>query len=125
MTDTVSEMTAQVKEMTRGKDTNILVHGLPTQVVRMIDFDVTCVTMQEDENLDILIKIMSDIVRTRRGIGREVTLVDIYRLSCTRTEVAGLPPVVVCFEHAYDREAVLNRAHCLDRSGIMVGTDSV
>jgi hypothetical protein len=32
MVDTVSEMTAQVKEMTRDKDTNILVHGLPTQV---------------------------------------------------------------------------------------------
>ena len=32
MCQTVSEMTAQVKEMTRDKDTNILVHGLPTQV---------------------------------------------------------------------------------------------
>ena len=32
MFDTVSEMTAQVNEMTRDKDTNILVHGLPTQV---------------------------------------------------------------------------------------------
>lgn len=78
------------------------------------------VTLQEDENLDNLIKMMSDIMRTRLGIGREVALVDIYRLSCTRTEVAGLPPVVVCFEHVYDREAVLNRAHCMERTGILV-----
>ena len=76
--------------------------------------------MQEDETLEILIKMMSDIVRTRLGIGREVTLVDIYRLSSTKTEVGGLPPVVVCFEHVYDREAVLNRAHCLERTGILV-----
>ena len=75
---------------------------------------------QEDENLEILIKMMSDIVRTRLGIGREVTLVDIYRLTCTRTEVGGLPPVVICFQHAYDREAVLNRAHCMERTGILV-----
>ena len=76
--------------------------------------------MQEDENLETLIKMMSDIVRTRLGIGREITLVDIYRLSCTRTEVGGWPPIVICFEHAYDREAVLNRAHCMERTGILV-----
>ena len=42
MCQTVSEMTAQVKEMTRDKDTNILVHGLPTQVLLlgiMISYD--------------------------------------------------------------------------------------
>ena len=32
MIDRVFEVTAQVKEMTRDRDTNVLVHGLPTQV---------------------------------------------------------------------------------------------
>ena len=40
MVETVSEMSAQVKEMTRNKDANILVHGLPTQVHTIPDLSI-------------------------------------------------------------------------------------
>ena len=40
MVETVSEMSAQVKEMTRNKDANILVHGLPAQVYTIPDLSI-------------------------------------------------------------------------------------
>ena len=33
-----------------------------------------------------------------------------------RCEVGGWPPLVLCFEHSYDRDAVLGKAHLLERS---------
>ena len=63
---------------------------------------------------------MSNIVRTKLGIGREITVDNIYRLERTTADVGGWPPVVVCFEHAYDREAVLSKAHCMERNAILV-----
>lgn len=44
-------------------------------------------------------KVVSDLVRTKLGIGREITLVDVARLATTRTEVGGVGPVLVTFEH--------------------------
>ena len=32
-----------------------------------------------------------------------------------RCEVGGWPPLVLCFEHSYDRDAVLGKAHLLER----------
>ena len=60
----VSEISTQVGEINRNRENNLLIHGLPTQ---------------EEENLDSLIKLISDLVRTRLGIGREIALVDIAR----------------------------------------------
>ena len=37
-----------------------------------------------------------------------------------RSEVGGWPPLVICFQHYYDKEAILNRADMLERSGILV-----
>ena len=67
---------------------------------------------------------MSDIVRTKLGIGREMTIDNLYRLESTIADVGGWPPVVVCFEHAYDREAVLSKALCMERNGILVRTQA-
>lgn len=95
------------------------------------------------------VKLMSDLIRTRLGIGRQMVLVSITRLQPTRwrhscetdlhfqfvlflwchffflllfcsclfvrCEVGGWPPLVLCFEHSYDRDAVLSKAHLLDR----------
>ena len=60
----VGEISTQVGEMNRNRENNLLVHGVPTQ---------------ENENIDTLIKVISDLVRTRLGIGREISLVDIVR----------------------------------------------
>ena len=30
--------------------------------------------------------------------------------------MGGWPPLVLCFEHSYDRDAVLGKAHLLERS---------
>ena len=37
-----------------------------------------------------------------------------------RSEVGGWPPLVISFQHYYDKEAILNRADMLERSGILV-----
>ena len=66
---------------------------------------------------------MSDLVRTRLGVGRELTLLEVTRLGVTRVELGGWPPVLLCFSHTYDRDAVLSRASCLERSGIMMTED--
>ena len=34
--------------------------------------------------------------------------------------MGGWPPLVICFQHYYDKEAILNRADMLERSGILV-----
>ena len=39
---------------------------------------------------------------------------------CVRSEVGGWPPLVITFQHYYDKEAILNRADMLERSGILV-----
>ena len=107
-------MGAEVEELTRDRGASILVHGLP---------------VQQAECLESLVKLMSDLIRTRLGIGREMVLVSINRLKPTkwveakveqqifveRCEVGGWPPLVLCFEHSYDRDAVLGKAHLLDR----------
>ena len=38
-------------------------------------------------------------------------------------ELGGWPPVLLCFEQLYDRDVVLNRAHCLERTGLMITED--
>lgn len=60
----VGEISTQVGEINRNRENNLLIHGVPTQ---------------ENENIDTLIKLISDMVRTRLGIGREISLVDIVR----------------------------------------------
>ena len=62
-------------------------------------------------------------MRTRLGVGRELTLLEVTRLGVTRVELGGWPPVLLCFSHTYDRDAVLSRASCLERSGIMMTED--
>jgi hypothetical protein len=71
--------------------------------------------------MESLANIMADIVRTRLGVRREVMLVNIFRLTPTKSEVGrqlkgshagqvgGWPPLVVAFQHYYDKEAILNR----------------
>ena len=78
---------------------------------------------QEEESLDSLVKLVSDLVRTRLGVGRELSLLEVTRLGQTRVELGGWPPVLLSFEHSYDRDAVISRAGCLDRSGIMITED--
>ena len=79
--------------------------------------------MQDGENLEHLVKTISDIFRTKLGIGREISLVESYRLTSTRVEVNGCPPVLLSFEHQHDRDAVLAKASCLDKqAGIAVST---
>ena len=39
-----------------------------------------------------------------------------------RSEVGGWPPLVITFQHYYDKEAILNRADMLERSGILVSS---
>ena len=87
--------------------------------------------------MESLANIIADIVRTRLGIRREIMLVNIFRLTPTkyeiayfsnliiqfinfRSEVGGWPPLVISFQHYYDKEAILNRADMLERSGILV-----
>ena len=86
--------------------------------------------------MESLANIMADMVRTRLGIRREIMLVNIFRLTPTkysltyltytpehdylRSEVGGWPPLVVSFQHYYDKEAILNRADMLERTGILV-----
>ena len=43
-----------------------------------------------------------------------------HNLCCVRSEVGGWPPLVITFQHYYDKEAILNRADMLERSGILV-----
>ena len=38
-------------------------------------------------------------------------------------ELGGWPPVLLCFEQLYDRDVVLNRATCLERTGLMITED--
>ena len=76
--------------------------------------------MQEEETTDHLVKVISDLVRTKLGIGREIAVDEMYRLERTLVDVGGWPPVVICFEQSYDREAVLSKAHCLEKNGILV-----
>ena len=45
------------------------------------------------------------------------------RLGGTRVELGGWPPVLLCFEQLYDRDVVLNRATCLERTGLMITED--
>lgn len=104
----VFEMDAEVEEMTRDRRNNILIHGLP---------------VQEGECMESLANIMADIVRTRLGVRREVMLVNIFRLTPTKSEVGGWPPLVVAFQHYYDKEAILNRADMLERTGILITED--
>ena len=65
----VGEMGAEVEELTRDRGNSILVHGLP---------------VQQAECLENLVKLMSDLIRTRLGIGREMVLVSINRLKPTK-----------------------------------------
>ena len=81
--------------------------------------------VKDNENVDVLIKLVSDLVRTRLGVGREMSLVDITRLGCTRVEVGGWPPVLLSFDQPYDRDVVLNKAQCLDRTGLMVWASKI
>ena len=62
-------MGAEVEELTRDRGASILVHGLP---------------VQQAECLESLVKLMSDLIRTRLGIGREMVLVSINRLKPTK-----------------------------------------
>lgn len=79
-------------------------------------------SFQDEESLDNLVKIISDIFRTKLGVGREISLVEAYRLSPTRVEFNGFPPVLMSFEHQHDRDTILAKATCLDKqSGIVVG----
>ena len=43
-----------------------------------------------------------------------------YLYHDARSEVGGWPPLVISFQHYYDKEAILNRADMLERSGILV-----
>ena len=71
--------------------------------------------------MEVLVKTISDIIRTKLGIGREMTLVTAHRLTCTRVEVNSCPPVLMSFEHVHDRDTVLTKTNCLDKnSGIVV-----
>ena len=73
--------------------------------------------------MDHLIKEISDIFRTKLGIGREISLVEAKRLTKTRVEVNGCPPVLVGFEHQHDRDAVMTKLGSLDKlSGVVVCT---
>ena len=45
------------------------------------------------------------------------------RLKPTRAEVGGWPPIVISFQHFYDKEAVLKRSDMLDRSGLLLTED--
>ena len=47
----------------------------------------------------------------------------LFRLKATRSEVGGWAPVVISFQHFYDKEAVLKRADMLDRSGLLITED--
>ena len=47
----------------------------------------------------------------------------VYRLKPTRAELGGWPPLVVSFQHFYDKEAVLKRTDMLDRSGLIITED--
>ena len=81
MTRKVTEISTQVGEINRNRDSNLLIHGLPTQVSEgriLSSFEYNLIS-KDNENLDTLIKLMSDLVRTRLGIGREISLVDIAR----------------------------------------------
>ena len=62
-------MGAEVEELTRDRGNSILVHGLP---------------VQQAECLESLVKLMSDLIRTRLGIGREMVLVSVNRLKPTK-----------------------------------------
>ena len=81
MTRKVTEISTQVGEINRNRDSNLLIHGLPTQVSegRILSSLKYNLISKDNENLDTLIKLMSDLVRTRLGIGREISLVDIAR----------------------------------------------
>ena len=105
-----SEIDLQIKEIHRDKSSNLLLHGL---------------TCTEGESLESLVKTISDIIRTKLGMGREMSLVSAHRLTCTRVEVNSCPPVLMSFEHVHDRDSVLAKINCLDKnSGIVVSSYS-
>ena len=73
--------------------------------------------------MEDLIKEISDIFRTKLGIGREICLVQAKRMTITRVEVSGFPPVLMSFEHQHDRDAVMAKMGSLDKqSGVVVST---
>ena len=75
-----SELDIQLKEVSRDKSSNLLLHGLG---------------YSDGENVDCLVKAISDVFRTKLGIGREISLVESQRLTSTRVEVNGCPPVLL------------------------------
>ena len=74
--------------------------------------------------MEDLIKEISDIFRTKLGLGREISLVQAKRLANTRVEVNGFPPVLMSFEHQHDRDAVMAKMCTLDKqAGVVVCGD--
>ena len=104
----VDDIHVEVKELTRNKSNNILVHGLEAQ---------------PEETKDDLVKMISDLVRTKLCIGRDMLIESLYRVESTSVDVGGWPPVVICFEQTFDRETVLTKAQTLERGGIMVTSE--
>ena len=84
-----SELDLQLKEINRDKSTNLLLHGLPFKVricwEDSSQFEVILVYAflspppQDCEQLTDLVKEISDVLRTRLGIGREMALVTAHR----------------------------------------------
>ena len=71
--------------------------------------------------MEDLIKEISNIFRTKLGLGREISLIQAKRLTMTRVEVNGFPPVLMSFEHQHDRDAVMSKMGSLDKqSGVVV-----
>ena len=71
--------------------------------------------IKDDETMEDLIKEISNIFRTKLGLGREISLVQAKRLTMTRVEVNGFPPVLMSFEHQHDRDAVMSKMGSLDK----------
>jgi len=104
-----TEMDIQLKEIHRDKSGNLMLHGL---------------SYKDDETMEDLIKEISNIFRTKLGLGREISLVQAKRLTMTRVEVNGFPPVLMSFEHQHDRDAVMSKMGSLDKqSGVMITED--
>ena len=77
--------------------------------------------IKDDETMEDLIKEISNIFRTKLGLGREISLVQAKRLTMTRVEVNGFPPVLMSFEHQHDRDAVMSKMGSLDKQfGVVV-----
>ena len=75
--------------------------------------------------MEDLIKEISDIFRTKLGLGREISLVQAKRLTSTRVEVNGFPPVLMSFEHQHDRDAVMAKMCSLDKQAGVVVCDDI